>query len=518
MKKAEYLFIFVIFLISVYLRFSFQDHPFWVDEFSSAEQAKVLKKYGITVFNQEDAYFESHNFTNHLAILVSFSLFGESEVAARLPSMLFGSLVPILVYFLAKKLGKDEVAIPASLLTTFSYFEISWSRQARGYMIQQNILLLTFIIYFELLNTSHKVRYFTLLLVFCILGLMTHPTFLLVILSLIIDSALRYKTRITRRITTLILVALLFVVLVTEFFTSGVSNIMIALVAQLKSGLVNNLWYYHSFLWRQQTVVALLSIFGITALLLSNKKREFFYPLIIATGLYLFFFSFLFGPYVSRYLLSLFPFLLIFAAYGIYSFSKNIARQFRLALIASLTLLIIANGHNFAYKTKAFFSINHSMREVALIDYDQMYDLIVTKGKLLEGHTAVIDTWPDRMKWYLGDNQEYMYIFRWENESGLINGLPKFTPFVLDADGTKRISSTGVPNLKLITSRDDLIKVTELYQRGFIWIDDASLPRDVIEYVETYFQKELYLDHYEFDDNPYSLWPGTLYSWGFDDT
>lgn len=516
MKKTNYFFIFFILILSAYLRFSFQSHPFWVDEFSSAEQAKVLIKHGFKAFSQTETYFETHNFTNHLAVALSFLLWGDSETAARVPSMLFGSLVPILVYCVVKEMSEKEIAISASMLTTFSYFEIAWSRQARGYMIQQCLVLVSLIIYFKFLKTNHKLKYLIMLQVLSVVGIMTHPTFLLVIAALIVDASFRFRKNINRNQVFFMSAVLLLVLLIIEILTRSMSNIIFALTEQLKSGLVNNLWYYHSFLWREQTVVSLLSLLGLIGIAYSYKRNDKFYPLIIVTGFYLLFFSFLFGPYVSRYMLPIFPLLLIFAAGGIYSFSKSVAKKYRVVFVSLLTLFIIANGHTFAYTSKAFFSINHSMREVALIDYDEVYDLIVNKGKLEEGKTAVIETWPDRMKWYLGDNKEYMHVFRWANESGLINGLPKQTPFIVDEVGNKRIPGSGVPKMKLVSSLEDLAKVIEEYEKGFIWIDDASLPNDVIKYVEDNLHQELYVDHYRYDDNPYSIWPATLYSWGFD--
>ena len=42
---------------------------------------------------------------------------------------------------------------------------------------------------------------------------------------------------------------------------------------------------------------------------------------------------------------------------------------------------------------------------------------------------------------------------------------------------------------------------------------------DVIKYAKENFKKELYLESYppELLENPYSIWPATLYSWGFED-
>ncbi len=54
--------------------------------------------------------------------------------ASRLPSVFFGTLLIPLVYFLSKKVFENEkAAFFSAFLIAFSYLEIAWSRQVRGY-------------------------------------------------------------------------------------------------------------------------------------------------------------------------------------------------------------------------------------------------------------------------------------------------------------------------------------------------------------------------------------------------
>src|SRR5258708_29339530 len=61
------------------------NHPFWVDEFSTAAQAKLLLKYGFGVFHQPGIYFEFQNISTHFLVALFFHLFGASTFSARLP-------------------------------------------------------------------------------------------------------------------------------------------------------------------------------------------------------------------------------------------------------------------------------------------------------------------------------------------------------------------------------------------------------------------------------------------------
>jgi len=189
-------------------------------------------------------------------------------------------------------------------------------------------------------------------------------------------------------------------------------------------------------------------------------------------------------------------------------YSKQVPRILAKVLCVLIILVIIANGFKFTLKPKAYYSVNHDFREIALINYDQVYTLIKINVMLNEGKTAVIDTWPDRLAWYMGSDFSAQHVFRWGS-----GGLMKETPSVLNENNEKRVVQRE--EVRLISNVDDLNQVMTKYPYGLLWIDDATLPADVIDYAKNNFRVELSLDHYVFDDNPYSIWPATLYSWGY---
>src|SRR3989338_612147 len=101
--------------------------PFWVDEFSSANQAKFFLTHGLGAFSLPNTYIEHYNITTLLLMALSYKLFGVNEFAARFPSVLIGSLIPVVVFIISQQLFKFGTAISATLLTIFSYFQIVWS-------------------------------------------------------------------------------------------------------------------------------------------------------------------------------------------------------------------------------------------------------------------------------------------------------------------------------------------------------------------------------------------------------
>lgn len=521
----------VLFFASFMYRFNglANNDPFWVDEFASADQSLLLFKHGLTIINNAKIHFEHHNITTYFLTGIFFKLFGLSEFVARLPHVIIGSIIPLLVFILAKKLFGFPVGLGAALLTTFSYFQITWSRQAREYMILQALILSVLIFYHKIVYQHKKNILDIALLGFCIiLGLLTHSFFIIVILALFIDYLFKRKNKINALVEKKII--LFFIILTFVAFWTGTLNAIFYYLKNAHFGKINNVWYYHSFLWREYGQITLIAIIG-TLLGLSYGSKIIY--VLTYTTLHIFFLLFLWEPYHSKYLLPIFPLLLIMMAYALYRIcivifdhkdinELSLMGKFKaykneivlLTYLASI-LFIIINGNKFVIKPKTFYSVNHDFREIALVDYHKIYTIIQTKKMTTSGQIAMIDTWPARSYWYLGQDVGPIYILRWK-EAGIYGGGQNITrtTHVLNSDGEKIVPKSN--GLRLVEDVVDLKSVIKRYDKGFIYIDDATLPRDVIDFAEKNFKKELYLDHYPLDDNPYSIWPATLYSWGFD--
>jgi hypothetical protein len=100
------------------------------------------------------------------------------------------------------------------------------------------------------------------------------------------------------------------------------------------------------------------------------------------------------------------------------------------------------------------------------------------------------------------------------DENGSINGLPQKTNVLTTSTGELVVPMSGPRLIPLISSQADLERVMRTHKYGYIWIDDTSMSTDIINYAKNNLRQVIHVDHYQFDDNPYSIWPGTLYSWG----
>lgn len=483
--------------------------PFWVDEFSTGTEARIVQAHGPKlIFDSQlrkKVGLEHHNIPAHILVASSFSLFGESERAARLPFVIIGSLIPLLIYVLLASWGAPLAGIIAAILTTHVHLQVLWSVQARGYMLLQACILLAFILYNKILEkkTVGEASWLIALLAgVSLIGLLSHITFVFVLGALMIHSFFHFEGY--KKYSLLWGGGVL--AILTLLGLSGSLSVIVFFIKNTFSP-VNNLWYYHSFMWREYTLVAFLGALGLVRLY--QDKKGTMQPILIFIGGYLMFILFIFGHHMTKYLLPIFPFILAGMAYLLVDLGKILSKKSMVTLGISLllTYLIILNGDVFVNKPDRYYSLNNHFREISNIDYNAVYDIVKAKST---SDTAIIETWPGRALWYTGNDNENMYLYRWENEVGFVNGHEKKTSFYLK-DGIKRVA----PQMGFVSTQKDLQKVMARHSTGFIFIDDDTLPEGVRKYAEKNLTKELFLDHYTLDPNPYSLWPATLYSWGF---
>lgn len=118
---------------------------FWIDETATAVTYLRLPWW------KAAQTFQSAN--QHLLYSVlgslSFAVFGESEMAARLPAVVFGVLGVGALYFLGRRVAPEREAVAATLLLAVSYHHVWFSQSARGY---------TGMIFFVILGTTFFLR------------------------------------------------------------------------------------------------------------------------------------------------------------------------------------------------------------------------------------------------------------------------------------------------------------------------------------------------------------------------
>jgi hypothetical protein len=129
----------IAFLLRIY-RVGFLS--FWVDEFIHVVRAEGFI-HGKSLFADDN-----NGILLTVFVALSYLIFGVREIAARLPSVVFGALLIPLLYYCGRLLASKEVGIITALLGTISLYEIFWSRVSRNYASFAFSYLLLAIVFF----------------------------------------------------------------------------------------------------------------------------------------------------------------------------------------------------------------------------------------------------------------------------------------------------------------------------------------------------------------------------------
>ncbi len=175
----------LIVLLGTWMRLYCLDYQsLWIDESFSAIAAEKLSESGSPTLDSGRVYSRSRP---HI-ILTSFvyDITGSDPAALRFPSVVFGSFLIIVIFYLSRNLyGSVVPALIAALLLSTSYLEIAWSRQIRMYIEFQFFYYLTILLFhIFLLPNKNKILYCIPLTVSLILTIMLHKLGILIFVPL----------------------------------------------------------------------------------------------------------------------------------------------------------------------------------------------------------------------------------------------------------------------------------------------------------------------------------------------
>lgn len=240
-----------------------------------------------------------------------FGFDANSPWSARLPAALFGIFSIIAVYIFTFRVTKNKLtALAASFLIAFSYWEISWSRQARGYTDMQFFIIMAFMFFYDWLDTKKlSTAIWTLVFFGCsylshAVALIFLPSFFLIFF---IHGIVNNKIR-----------EWISPVTIGLFVVLGGIGVWIAMRILPKITLYDYAETYVSFLLGDFKYISLAVITIVIGLFLFKNRfwrALYLITITIPPLLIIFFYS---QVIQMRYLLPVFPFLIIIACYSIY--------------------------------------------------------------------------------------------------------------------------------------------------------------------------------------------------------
>lgn len=377
MKKYEYILLGVLFLYGFVLRiYNLGFQSLWIDESFSINASLAILKHFYPLL---DSGFVYSGYLLHTYLLSGmFFLFGVSEFAARLPSVVFGSLFIVLVYLFVRYLFNARVALLSSILVAFSTLEIAWSRQARSYIMLQFFFFLSLFLFLYFVR-SKELKYFYYSLLAAFVSFFVHPfaLFLFVVYFVYIVVNFRFFSEIFSK--KLLLVSVVCILVVGFLF---------ALQFRLFS-FVDYVGYYFGFLRSEFFAAFYFAVLG--ALFSIRKFRE---PFLLVLAFVIPFFTVSFFVYLIhfRYVFLILPVLFIFCAYFIDFFSSYLKK---FAIPVALFLLFVSLFSTSTFIPQKSYELE---RLTPQPDYKSAYDYL---AKNVNSSDIIISSHPTVTSFYL---------------------------------------------------------------------------------------------------------------------
>jgi len=328
---------------------------FWWDEiWSTLPYAKAHSVWHI--FTDLGYYFNNH-LLNSLLVRYSIQLFGESELAARLPALILGLLAVPAVFQFGKRFLGGSGAGMAALLLACSPFHIDHSSEARGY---SGLALFSVLSSFYFLKgvQEDKARWWIVYTCFTVLGFCSHVFMVAVSLSqfftaLLLAGMITWfppQVHISSRALRNAVVSLLCAGVITLLIYSPLLPAFLENLGKVRLVSVNRIPFVASlvtsFLFPGITSLAGCIIYGVLLCLgmyavLRKDALLFVYLLVLFVlplSLYL-----LINPMFvfERYFIFLLPFALLVLGRGIMALAGRLRPPFRSSLVIALVAMLV---------------------------------------------------------------------------------------------------------------------------------------------------------------------------------
>ncbi len=339
-KKVECIIIVFLFILGLFFRvYNVGEQSLWIDEGYSINAAQAVLEKGLPVLDSGELYGRGVLATYTIA--GSMKLFGFDPMnpwSARLPSALFGAGLIIAVYILGKKVFENQImALLSTVLTTLSTWEIAWSRQARGYSGMQFFALISTFYFYKWLQEK-RTRDLFLGTLTLLIAILFHPVAVVFVVPFCAISILEaFKSR-TFENAKIVMVALL----VLSFFV-----VLFEELAHVQF-LFRSTFTYVVFLATSLLPLSVCLLCSLGFIYFDPTKRRGVIYIATLVIIPVIIFSTYQYSVQMRYLLSVFPFILILASYAIYFLMSRLFQfknEFILGTISLMILFVINISH-----------------------------------------------------------------------------------------------------------------------------------------------------------------------------
>lgn len=439
------------------------DAPFWKTELYQSWAARnFLEGSGFTLPSGD--FYSRALVTNTFPTVLSFILFGYTEFAARLPSLLFSLASVVIIFLIGKELFDTDYGLISAAMLAFSFWSITWGTQARMYAHLQFFYLLAVLLFYKWYEQDFIFgsRYLVSLIFVSALGVHTHILFssfflmagIWVLFLLIHDFFLVHDLNPSsiRKIRVLAVFSLGIYTYISVF---GIPSWFLGYSPD---------WYnhYRGFLYYSKwlnSYVNFMFLF-VSGLVLSFVDRDSFIPVLSFLPAFIFL-SVFFSFKEPRFIFHIYPFFLMVASLPIYYVYRFILGLGLLTAESLIFLTIIFSVLIFQAPWVTFTDMGDNSHGMIGEQPNHRGPASYLMDKGFQDQ-VVISTEPIKSQWYLKDKNSVDYS---------INSLNKD----VDNSGELIDSETGV---KMINNTEEFQNIVDK-NKGWIIASEKNLREKV---------------------------------------
>ena len=418
-RKLDYYLLTVLLLTAwgfVLRIYALGDQSLWNDEASSIGAAMAMLDHGIPLLPSGEVY--SRAILNTGMIALSLNLFGDTEFAARLPSVLFGTLTIPLVFIFARKVTNDKAALIAAAVTAFLMIEIGWSRQARMYQEFQFFYILSLYLFCRSAQTERK-RDLALAMLATICAILTHRFGLSLVLIFLIYAFVNNEWDIRRTLTREFLFsrnAVLCVVCVAAVLALLEGGVGAISSLWDETGVDFNLHFYLGYLIDVIPVILGLVLLGAIVLLRRDRQGSLLLLLSVIVPLYLL--SFHLGMRGDRYVYFLLPGVFILFSFAVVWLAELLprlrgSRMPGIALAVAIMGLVLYSSSFVFAPQRHYYHFDTTIQQP---DFKGAYAFV--EENRTGDDDIVIDAWPVVGVLYLSTSPDYCLLSKYVDVNG----------------------------------------------------------------------------------------------------
>lgn len=458
------------------------NYSFWADESGIASIAEQMLS---GVLSPLQALSALHYQKLHIIITaLFFKLFGVSEFAARLPSLLGFAFGIYILFLLGKKLSNTYGGLLAAFLYGFSHLNLAYATQAKPYIALEGLLLgLVYVL------SGGKKSVHLQAISICIVATLLHN--IGVFLWILYFVYLLAKIGDLKK----------YMFGSHKWLFIGGGILIAAIIFPIAMSIfVNGLPFKHNHLYQvaklflyKYTFIVLFS--GLGYIWSAKKYKVTSMSLAAYAAILLIFVSFVGYIFNIRYVLSLFG--ILFLYFGVFWAMVGERFQFKMggkAIIPIVVMIVLyATGYKIVRIPQAYYNPNiDKYGDVQIANYKDFYSQLKQRFPNYKKLYIVNDTF----------DAEYWYMGRYSNAFFM-----KFAdkPYM---HGTAKVMIYG--------SLADFKSMMKKHPQGLLIMEDwqSFLPDDIKEYAKKNLHLEFRVESLR--EAPSDPWPLALYSWGFD--